>query len=126
MNTYIMLLSTKRHVGLDLKAELDDALAEIQDLRANNHALRQSLEAQRVRYEQEIAYLKAVGRHLNDSIAEADTTTNNYRMFATEDRVRKFPESFKRIYRDLTDVQDVTGTTHAFGAFMQCVKSLVA
>ena len=62
------------------------------------------------------------GSYMLRLVGEADTTTNSYRMFATDDRVRKFPESFKRIYRDLTDVQDVTPTTHAFGAFMQCLE----
>ena len=85
-----MLLSTKRHVGLDLQAELDDARAEIQDLRAENAALKRHLEVTRdiqlflqrtldleqdilrdqrehyeieiKYYEKEIAYVKQVGR----------------------------------------------------------------
>ena len=61
-----MLLSTKRHVGLDLQAELDDARAEIRDLRAENAALKRDMHAQRAHYEKEIAYLKGVGQHLLD------------------------------------------------------------
>ena len=66
-----MLHSTNRHVGRDLQAELDDARAEIRDLRAENAALQRSLNEQRVHYEKEIAYLKQVGRMLNDAIAKA-------------------------------------------------------
>ena len=85
-----MLLSTNRHVGLDLQAELDDARAEIRDLRAENAALKRNLEVTRdiflcvqrtldseqdslrdqrehyeieiKYYEKEIAYVKQVGR----------------------------------------------------------------
>ena len=71
MNKHIMLLSTNRHVGLDLQAELDDARAEIRDLRAENAALKRDLNAQRAHYENEIAHLKRVGQHLLDSIAKA-------------------------------------------------------
>ena len=35
-----------------------------------------------------------------------------------------FAPQYGGIYRDLTDVHDVTPTTHAFGAFMQCVESI--
>ena len=77
MNKHIMMLSTNRHVGLDLQAELDDARAEIEDLigqnirlRANvDKAVRDSLRRQREHYEKgsehyekEIAYLKQVAR----------------------------------------------------------------
>ena len=85
MNKYIMLLSTNRHVGLDLQAELDDARAEIEELielnrrlNAENNDLTEQnkqLHASNTRiiqrYEKEIAYLKQVGRHLLDSIAAA-------------------------------------------------------
>lgn len=70
-----MLLSTNRHVGLDLQAELDDARAEIQDLRAEKAALQHSLteqrsvwlavkrdtDAVRARYEEQTAELKRIG-----------------------------------------------------------------
>lgn len=58
MNKHIMFLSTKflstnrhslstnRDVGLNLQAELDDARAEIQDLRATNAALQRDLNQQ--------------------------------------------------------------------------------
>ena len=56
-----MLLSTNRHVGLDLQAELDDARAEIQDLIVKNIRLRANVETavrdsnrQREHYEEEI------------------------------------------------------------------------
>ena len=42
-----MFLSTNRHVGFNLEAELDDARAEIQDLRAENAALKRDLEVTR-------------------------------------------------------------------------------
>ena len=79
-----MLLSTKRHVGLDLQAELDDARAEIEDLIEQNRRLhaenirlrgrsdeaiqdrlkdcREHYEIEIKWYEKEIAYLKQVGR----------------------------------------------------------------
>merc|ERR1712188_93500 len=52
--------------------------------------------------------------------------TDNYRIYAgVRPRVHTFPETFKHIYRQLINVEDVTSTTHAFGAFMQGVESLV-
>jgi hypothetical protein len=57
-------------------------------------------------------------------IGQADIATNNYRLSLRGDQTRCFAESFKRIYPGLMKEQDITGTTHAFGAFMQCVESL--
>ena len=71
------MLSTNRHVGFNLEAELDDARAEIQDLRATNHALQRSLDEQRAHYEKEIAYLKHVGRMLHDAITEYRSQTSS-------------------------------------------------
>ena len=65
------MLSTNRHVGFNLEAELDDARAEIQTLRATISALQRSLHEQREHYEKQIADLKAVGRHLVDSLDKA-------------------------------------------------------
>ena len=59
-------------------------------------------------------------------LGEADTTNNDYRISLEGDRVRIHAEYFKRVYRNLTRVNDITFTTHAFGAFMQCVVSLVS
>ena len=69
MSKHIMLLSTNRHVGLDLQAELDDARAEIRDLRAENAALKRDMDAQRAHYETELAHVKRVGQQLLDAIA---------------------------------------------------------
>ncbi len=51
-------LSTNRHVGLDLQAELHDARAEIRDLRAENAVLQRDLHAERVQYANQTAELK--------------------------------------------------------------------
>ena len=51
-------LSTNRHVGLDLQAELDDARAEIRDLRAENAVLQRDLRAERAQYAEQTAELK--------------------------------------------------------------------
>lgn len=59
-------------------------------------------------------------------LGEADTTNNDYRISVAGDRVRIHAEYFKRVYRNLTPVNDITFNTHAFGAFMQCVVSLVS
>ena len=96
-----MLLSTNRHVGLDLQAELDDARAEIQDLREHNAACQRELRQAReiflavkrdLEYEQteckklkrEIADLRRREKDRRDSIynrehsAEKGTQTNQY------------------------------------------------
>ena len=65
-----MLLSTNRHVGLDLQAELDDARAEIQDLIVKNIRLRANVETavrdsrrQRQHYQTELEqYQKEVAK----------------------------------------------------------------
>ena len=56
-----MLLSTNRHWTLELQAELDDARAEIQDLKEKNRELNDSVDravrlnlTQRGRYEQQL------------------------------------------------------------------------
>ena len=57
-------------------------------------------------------------------VGEVDIARNIYRPSDTGrdyERVRMFPEHFKRIYRDLTNVRDVTDATHALGDFMQRV-----
>ena len=63
-------------------------------------------------------------------VGEVDITRNIYRPSEARDfrdfeRVRMFPEHFKRIYRKLTNVRDVTDATHALGAFMLRVEALV-
>ena len=87
-----MLLSTNRHVGLDLQAELDDARAEIEELielnrrlNAENNDLTEQnkqLHASNTRiiqrYEKEIAHLKQVGQHLLDKLDEAHPEYKNF------------------------------------------------
>ena len=57
-------------------------------------------------------------------VGEVDIARNIYRPDETggdHKSVRMFPERFKRIYRDMINVQDITDATHALGDFMQRV-----
>ena len=68
------------------------------------------------------------GSYMVRLVGEADIAANNYCPSTAGrdwERARMFPEHFKRIYRKLTNVRDVTDETHALGAFMQRVEELV-
>ena len=91
MNKHIMLLSTNRHVGLDLQAELDDARAEIKDLTdehirlsANVSGLHDSLRRQREHYLIEIEQYEKIITEKRQQITDLKLDLKKQRAYYQE------------------------------------------
>ena len=76
-----------------------------------------------------IAGMKSDGSYTLRLVGVAEPDNGKYRLLGSRERpttcVQMFPEDFRRICRSPMLVQHITGKTHALGAFMQCVESLV-